>query len=567
MNAPRTIPVGYSRTLRLREMLTSNRLEFLMEAHNGISARIAKEAGFKAIWGSGLSISAQFGVRDNNEASWTQVVDNLEFMADASDLPILLDGDTGYGNFNNVRRLVKKLEQRGIAGVCIEDKQFPKTNSFINGEAQPLADMDEFCGKIKAGKDSQSDPNFSIVARVEALIAGWGMEEALKRAEAYRQAGADAILIHSKLSKPDEILTFAREWAGRGPLVIVPTKYYSTPTDVFRQAGISTVIWANHLIRGAVSAMQAIAKEIHDSETLVNVEDRIASVNEIFRLQDADEYSAAENIYLTAANEKRSAVVLAASRGAGLEALTADRPKVMLPVAGKPLLRHLAEAFKKEGINDITVVGGYRADAIDTSGIRLVVNEKHESTGELASLACAAKHIAGDTVISYGDLLFRSYILRDLVESESDFCVVVDSSQTPQAGASASATDFAYCSTADDRALFGHKVWLESVVGAGQALNGGRAPQGRWMGLIYVRAAARERFTATLAQLQQRADFDTLDMAALLNALIAAGEKVEVQYVHGHWRGVNDLDDFRRAGDFAHGQTPIGSEGTENARD
>ncbi len=166
MNAPTQIPVGYSRTLRLREMLQSNRLEFLMEAHNGISARIAREAGFKA--------------------SWTQVVDNLEFMADASDLPILLDGDTGYGNFNNVRRLVKKLEQRGIAGVCIEDKQFPKTNSFINGEAQPLANMDEFCGKIKAGKDSQSDPNFSIVARVEALIAGWGMDEALKRAEAYR---------------------------------------------------------------------------------------------------------------------------------------------------------------------------------------------------------------------------------------------------------------------------------------------------------------------------------------------------------------------------------------------
>ncbi|KIG04188.1 phosphoenolpyruvate mutase [Caballeronia concitans] len=565
MNAPSNIPVGYSRTLRLREMLTSNRLEFLMEAHNGISARIAKEAGFKAIWGSGLSISAQFGVRDNNEASWTQVVDNLEFMADASDLPILLDGDTGYGNFNNVRRLVKKLEQRGIAGVCIEDKQFPKTNSFINGEAQPLADIDEFCGKIKAGKDSQSDPNFSIVARVEALIAGWGMEEALKRAEAYRQAGADAILIHSKLSKPDEILTFAREWAGRGPLVIVPTKYYSTPTDVFRQAGISTVIWANHLIRGAVSAMQAIAKEIHDSETLVNVEDRIASVNEIFRLQDADEYSAAENLYLTAANEKRGAVVLAASRGAGLEAVTADRPKVMLPVAGKPLLRHLAEAFKKEGINDITVVGGYRADAIDASGIRLVVNAKHETTGELASLACAAKHITGDTVISYGDLLFRSYILRDLVESESDFCVVVDSSQTPQAGASA--TDFAYCSTADDRALFGQKVWLESVVGAGQSLTEGRAPQGRWMGLINVRGGARERFIDTLTQLQQRADFDTLDMAALLNALIAAGQKIEVQYVHGHWRGVNDLDDFRRAGDFAHGQTPIGSEGMENARD
>src|ERR1700710_1828252 len=449
---------GATRSAKLRRMLLSPQLEFLMEAHNGLSARIVREAGFSGIWASGLSISAQFGVRDNNEASWTQVVDMLEFMADASDLPILLDGDTGYGNFNNMRRLVRKLEQRGIAGVCIEDKQFPKTNSFLNGERQPLADIAEFAGKIAAGKDTQTDPNFSIVARVEALIAGWGMEEALKRAEAYRVAGADAILIHSKLSKPDEILTFAREWAGRGPLVIVPTKYYSTPTDVFRQAGISTVIWANHLLRGAASTMQAIAKEIHDSETLINVEDRVATVNEIFRLQDADEYSAAESVYLSSATASRNAVVLAASRGAGLEAVTADKPKVMLPIAGKPLLRHLVEAFKKEGINDITVVGGYRADAIDTSGIRLVVNEKHAETGELASLACAAKSFTADTVISYGDLLFRSYILRDLVESDSDFCVVVDSSQTPRAGAST--TDFAYCSTADDRALFGQKVWL-----------------------------------------------------------------------------------------------------------
>src|SRR6202522_444446 len=269
-----------TRSAKLRGMLQSPELEFLMEAHNGLSARIVREAGFSGIWASGLSISAQFGVRDNNEASWTQVVDVLEFMADASDLPILLDGDTGYGNFNNMRRLVRKLEQRGIAGVCIEDKQFPKTNSFLNSERQPLAAMEEFAGKIAAGKDTQLDPNFSIVARVEALIAGWGMDEALRRAEAYRLAGADAILIHSKLSKPDEIVTFAREWARRSPLVIVPTRYYSTTTAVFRQAGISTVIWANHLIRASTSAMQAVAKEIHASETLVDVEDRIASVNE-----------------------------------------------------------------------------------------------------------------------------------------------------------------------------------------------------------------------------------------------------------------------------------------------
>ena len=145
------------KTSQLRGLIENSSLEFIMEAHNGLSAKIVQEAGFKGIWASGLSISAALGVRDNNEASWTQVLEVCEFMSDATTIPILLDGDTGFGNFNSFRRLLKKLEERGIAGVCIEDKVFPKTNSFIGGEKQPLADIDEFCGKIKAGKDTQTD--------------------------------------------------------------------------------------------------------------------------------------------------------------------------------------------------------------------------------------------------------------------------------------------------------------------------------------------------------------------------------------------------------------------------
>ena len=150
---------------KLRSLIESNKLEFILEAHNGISAAIVERAGFKAIWGSGFAMSAQFGVRDSNEASWTQVVDMLEFMSDATTIPILLDGDTGYGNFNNMRRLVSKLEQREIAGVCIEDKQFPKINSFIDSNKQPLADIDEFSGKIKAGKDCQTNDDFCIIEK------------------------------------------------------------------------------------------------------------------------------------------------------------------------------------------------------------------------------------------------------------------------------------------------------------------------------------------------------------------------------------------------------------------
>ena len=137
------------KTTQLKEMLLSNNLEYIMEAHSGLSAKIVQETGFKGIWASGLSISAQLGVRDSNEASWTQVLDVCEFMSDNTDVPILLDADTGFGNFNNARRLVRKLEQRNIAGACIEDKLFPKTNSLLDKRNQPLADIEEFSLKIK----------------------------------------------------------------------------------------------------------------------------------------------------------------------------------------------------------------------------------------------------------------------------------------------------------------------------------------------------------------------------------------------------------------------------------
>jgi phosphoenolpyruvate phosphomutase len=269
-------------------------------------------------------------------------------------------------------------------------------------------------------------------------------------------------------------------------------------------------------------------------------------------LQDADEYSAAERLYLSNSGAPHAAVVLAAGRGRGLEALTVDRPKIMLPIAGKPLLRWLVDGFKKEHINDITVVGGYRADAIDTAGIKLVLNPRYAQTGELASLACAVDALDSDALIAYGDILFRSYVLRDLVECKADFAVVVDSLMT--GSSNHTVRDFAYCSRGDDRGLFGTPVLLERVTSAADAE---RIPQGRWVGMLNVSRAGLAKLKAVLATLRAEESFDTLDMPALLNALIGAGAAIEVLYVHGHWRGVNDLDDLRQAVDFAHEQAPF----------
>lgn len=286
---------------KLRALISGPQTGFLMEAHNGLSARIVAEAGFKGIWASGLSISASLGVRDANEASWTQTLEVVEFMTDSTDLPVLLDGDTGYGNFNSVRRLVRKLCQRNVAGVCLEDKIFPKTNSFI-GESQELADPDEFAGKIKAAKDSQLNDAFCIVARVEALIAGRGLTEALKRAEKYHAAGADAILIHSKKSDAAEILQFAEHWQDRGPLVIVPTMYYAVPTERFIDAKIAAIIWANHNLRASVASMRRVCETIYRERSLKDIENDLPRVKEIFDLVEQDELTQAEHRYLPRGN-------------------------------------------------------------------------------------------------------------------------------------------------------------------------------------------------------------------------------------------------------------------------
>jgi len=538
-------PEKTSKCKQLRSLLESNDLEFILEAHNGVSASIVERAGFKGIWGSGLALSAQFGVRDSNEASWTQVVDMLEFMSDATSIPILLDGDTGYGNFNNMRRLVKKLGQRNIAGVCIEDKQFPKTNSFIDGDKQPLAEIDEFCGKIKAGKDSQADDDFSIIARVEALIAGWGLSEALKRAEAYHQAGADGILIHSKQSRPDEILAFAKEWGGRSPLVIVPTKYYSTPTDAFRKAGIDLVIWANHMIRSSISAMEKTSKIIFESESLADVEDKIASVDHIFELQGADELSRAQKRYLSQESNIH-AIILAASRGNELHELTHDKPKAMISISGKTLLARLMEALKKIGINKSTVIAGYKAEAIDLPGIEKCINEDYENGDELKTLICAQNSFDDDMLILYSDLLFREYILRDLIETKGEIVIVVDSAlDNPNISGS---PDYAYCSKNDDRSPFMQDVTLSQV--SSSANESDKKPSGYWIGMMRVRKQGREWIEAAFEELKSASNFNELTLPDLLNHLIQQGKPINVHYIDGHWLDVNSLDDIDRANNF-----------------
>ena len=533
------------KTTQFRQLLNSNRLEFLMEAHNGLSATIVEESGFKGIWASGLSISAALGVRDNNEASWTQVLEVVEFMSDATSIPILLDGDTGYGNFNNMRRLVRKLEQRGIAAVCIEDKLFPKTNSFINGEHQPLADMEEFAGKIKAVKDAPVDPDFSVVARLEGFIAGWGLDEVLRRAHAYYEAGADALLVHSKKSTPDQILAFARAWDKPCPLIIAPTMYYSTPAEVFEQAGIRMAIWANHNVRASIAAMQSLCRRIHAERSVANVEDKIVSIQEVFRLQRADELMAAEERYLPKRGAAARAIVLAASRGTEMGDLTARKPKAMLNIGGKPLLHRQVSVFRNAGIRDILVVRGYGKSEVEVPDVTFVDNDAFADTGEIYSLYQAIEALKGEVVISFGDILFRQYILNTLLAETGDLVLVVDAAWKKRSGTDA-CRDFVtatrpYSIKYDESDVF--------LAGLAHDLPAHKI-SGEWIGLLRCSGQGSEILAGALQQLSRRADFKKLRFDALFEHLLQQGIPVKVCYITGHWLDVDRLEDLAQAHTF-----------------
>jgi phosphoenolpyruvate phosphomutase len=533
-----------SKFARFRHLLHAPELSFIMEAHNGLSAKIVEEAGFPGIWASSLSISAALGVRDNNEASWTQVLEVLEFMADATTIPILVDGDTGYGNFNNMRRLVRKLCERGIAAVCIEDKLFPKTNSFV-GQAQPLADVEEFCGKIKAGKDSQTDGDFCIVARVEALISGWGMDEALKRAEAYHKAGADGILIHSKMATADEILTFAREWANRGPLIIVPTMYYRTPTDAYRDAKISMAIWANHNMRAAITAMRETSRKVFEQQSLVEVEDEIASVKDVFELAGNKELAEAERRYLQEAQRKTRAIVLAASRGSKLGALTEDRPKCMIDVRGQPLLRRLVGTLRAAGIGDVTVVRGYKKDTISLPAITAVDNDRYAETGEVASLACAAAQLEGECLVSYGDILFKRFHLDALLDAEGDIVLSADALAHGRDWRTAGRlVDLVACSRRFTGDFFDDDpVYMDAI---GNQLAPERV-DAEWVGLAKLSARGADIVRAEIVAMAADGTLDGASLLDLFSRLGAAGHAIRVVYVTGHWLDVDDAFDLAKA--------------------
>lgn len=410
----------------LRQLFKSKPILRILGAHNGLGAKLIERQGFDGVWASGLEISTSYALPDANILTMTENLYAAGIIHEATSLPVICDCDTGYGNASNVRHMVKKYEAAGIAGVVIEDKLFPKVNSFIPGRQQ-LESVEEFVGKIQAAKNAQIHSDFMLFARIEALIAGWGMQETLKRADAYAQAGADGLVIHSKASTADEIYDFMKKWKGSLPIVVIPTTFYKTKAAELAQHGIRMVIYANHGLRGSIQAMESTFKEIFQTDSTESVESKITSMRQVFEIQGMNALKDEEEKY--GPKDSVQAVIPAAGDPrfqSDLSDALKERPICMLEIGGKTLVDHQMDNLRSCGIQDILVVGGYASEKIKLEGAKLLRNPDYQNYGVAHTLMLAQDWVRTKCLMLYSDIIFDRNILERLLESPHEITLVID---------------------------------------------------------------------------------------------------------------------------------------------
>ena len=269
----------------LRKKLEGNSIIKVGGAFDVMSAKLVENSGFDAIWSGSFAISATHALPDASILTMTEFFDAASSMSSACEIPIIADCDTGYGGPHNVRHLVRKFEDAGIGGICIEDKIFPKENSLFKDGKQDILPKKDYLAKIIAAKNAKKNSDFLIIARTEALIAGLGMEEALERAEAYEKVGADIIFIHSRKDTPDEIFEFCERRNGKAPIMIVPTAYPTVTLDELKSHGVRMVVYAHQTTLAAFAAVSDVIKQMSKVKSLSDLNVKLAPMDDVFKLQ------------------------------------------------------------------------------------------------------------------------------------------------------------------------------------------------------------------------------------------------------------------------------------------
>ena len=542
----------------LRELLARDGPITLIGAHSAVSARLGARAGFDGIWASGFEISAARGVPDANFLTMTEALAAARELADAVSIPVVADCDNGFGNAINVIRTVREYESAGVAAICIEDNVFPKRCSFYGGVRRELVPKEEHAGKIRACKAAQRTAEFVVIARTEALIAGWGQNEALARAHLYADAGADMVLVHSKSKAFDELRELASHWGRAVPLVVVPTIFSHTSVDECHAAGFKMVIFANQGLRASVAAMAETFAAIRAAGRASVVEDRIATLPQIYDLSGVSELGLQESLFLPEGEPPARAVILAAGYEPALMPLIADRPKAMLDVKGSTILERQVSTLASCGVTHIACVRGYLKERVTVAGLTYFDNDEYADTGELWSLAKAATFLGHRTLVLYGDVVFDPELVRKLLAAEGDVVCLVDRS---------------LADAAPDPAP-GRRTDLVVLEGAGapghRFVPSGASLPVRRIGQQIAAAEAHGEFAAML--LMTRAGADLLlavweELAALpadvpfheaptarraalpdaLQELVARGHDVRAVETYKGWMEVDTFEDYQRA--------------------
>lgn len=543
---------------KLRELMARPGPIVIIGAHNGLSAKIGEEAGFDGLWASGFEISASYAVPDANILTMAENLQAAKMMNNTS-LPVVADCDNGYGNAVNVIRCVEEYEAAGIAAICMEDNIFPKRCSFYAGVKRELADVEEHALKVRAAKAAQKDRDFVVIARTEALIAGWGMEEALRRGRAYADAGADMVLIHSKSKDPDEVLAFARAWdRPETPLVCVPTIYRTTTVDTLHKAGFKLIIFANHAIRSSIKAMTETLQTLRREMFTGSVDDKVVPLERVYQLVGVDKMKKEEASFLPSGSPGVTAVVLAAGQSQGLLPLTEELPKPMLDIKGKSILERQIEVLNGCGVKDVAVVRGYKKEAIKLPNVRYYDNDEFATTSEVFSLFRAAKELKGPFVFLYGDIVFERGHLEKLLKSPADISIVVDRSFT-EGQRPKDARGVPDLVVLKDAQEAGYRfVGAEAphrVARVGRSIPAGQA-HGEFVGMAMFTAKGARLLTDCYNQLQETGDkggfheAESLRNASftdLLQELIDRGADVQAIDVYKGWLEIDTFEDYRRA--------------------
>ena len=544
-----------SKSAALRALLAAPGPIVIAGAHDGLTARLVEQAGFHGVWASGFEISASHGVPDASILTMSEMLTASRLMTEAVGIPVIADCDTGFGNAINAIRTVRAFEAAGIAGLSIEDNIFPKRCSFYPGVKRHLTDIEEQALKIRAAVDAGS-PDFVVIARTEALIAGWGLEEALRRGRAYADAGADAILIHSNQSTLDDVARFAGEWDRLTPLVCVPTTYKTASVDELARRGFKMVIFANQGLRAAIRAVQETLAALRQAGSAASVDDRIVPLAEVYRLVNLNELKTNEREYLPPDVESVKAVILAAGFDRRLMPLVSDRPKAMLDVRGRTILERQVDALQQSGIRQIAVVRGYKKAQIALPNVRYYDNDAFEESGELESLLRAGAELSGPVVVMYGDILFDRNILERLLQSAGDITLVCDRSWPDMRASRDGGSDLVVESPTPRR----HHRFLADeqpvrVAAIGQAIDPAIATA-EFIGMAKLSARGCQVLGAVYRELRERGETEavhespslrTAKLTDLLHEVVLRGYPVASTGVYQGWLEVDTFDDYRRA--------------------